>query len=61
VAQELFLAMPPAFLRAVKFAGEGEVLRELLPSEDRVDVARAPEPAFTGYAEALACGRGEWE
>ena len=53
VAQGLFLAVPPAFLRAVKFAGEGWVLRELLPSEDRVDVGQAPEPAFTGYAEAL--------
>ena len=53
VAQGLFLAMPPAFLQAVKFAGSGWVLRELLPSEDRVDVARAPDPAFAGYAEAL--------
>jgi uncharacterized protein (DUF2252 family) len=53
VAQGLFLAMPPAFLQAVKFAGDGWVLRELLPSEDRVDVARASEPAFTGYGEAL--------
>ena len=53
VAQGLFLAVPPAFLRAVKFAGEGWVLRELLPSEDRVDVGQAPEPAFTGYTEAL--------
>jgi len=53
VAQGLFLAMPPAFLRAVKFSGDGWVLRELLPSEDRVDVARAPDPAFAGYAAAL--------
>ncbi|MFN0103788.1 MAG: DUF2252 domain-containing protein [Bryobacteraceae bacterium] len=52
-AQGLFLAMPPAFLQAVKFEGEGWVLRELLPSEDRVDVARASEPAFTGYAATL--------
>jgi len=53
VAQGLFLAMPPAFLQAVKFAGDGWVLRELVPSEDRVDVAKAPDPAFTGYALAL--------
>lgn len=52
-AQNLVLAMPPAFLQAVRFGGRGWVLRELLPSEDRVDVARAPEPAFRGYAEAL--------
>ena len=51
VAQGLFLAIPPAFLRAVKFAGAGRVLRELLPSEDRCNLARAPEPAFTGYAD----------
>jgi len=51
--QTLFLAMPPAFLQAVTFAKQGWILRELLPSEDRVDVARSPEPAFAGYAEAL--------
>ncbi|MBI2689751.1 MAG: DUF2252 family protein [Acidobacteria bacterium] len=52
-AATLVLAMPPAFLRAVVFAGHGWVLRELLPSEDRVDVASSADSAFRSYAEAL--------
>lgn len=49
----LFLAMPPAFLQPVRFGGTGWVLRELLPNEDRVDVAGASLPAFKEYAETL--------
>lgn len=52
-SQSLFLAMPPAFLQAVTFRRQGWILRELLPNEDRVDVARATSPAFAGYAIAL--------
>lgn len=52
-SQSLFLAMPPAFLQPVTFQRQGWILRELLPSEDRVDVARASAPAFVGYALAL--------
>jgi uncharacterized protein (DUF2252 family) len=51
--QTLMLAMPPAFLQAVRFAGDGWVLRELLPSEDRVDVAGAAEPDFVAYSVTL--------
>lgn len=51
--QGLVLAMPPAFLRAVVFGGRGWVLRELLPSEDRVDVAGATDAAFREYAATL--------
>jgi uncharacterized protein (DUF2252 family) len=52
-AQGLVLAMPPAFLQAVVFDGRGWVLRELLPSEDRVDVAGATDAAFREYAATL--------
>lgn len=52
-AQGLVLAMPPAFLQAVVFGGRGWVLRELLPSEDRVDVAGATDAAFREYAATL--------
>ena len=52
-AQGLVLAMPPAFLQAVVFGGTGWVLRELLPSEDRVDVAGATDAAFREYAATL--------
>lgn len=52
-AQGLVLAMPPAFLQAVVFGGRGWVMRELLPSEDRVDVAGATDAAFREYAATL--------
>lgn len=49
----LFLAMPPAFCEAVRMGGAGWILRELLPSEDRVEVSRATGPGFAAYAESL--------
>lgn len=52
-AQVLVIAAPPAFLQPVVFGGRGWVLRELLPSEDRVDVAGATIAAFREYAITL--------
>lgn len=53
--QELMQAVPVAFLRAVRFEGTSWVLRELVPQEDRVDVAQASDRNFTQFAQTLGC------
>ena len=51
--QSMVQAIPPAFLRAVEFDGASWVLRELMPGEDRVDVAQASTPKFIEHAKSL--------
>lgn len=51
--QAMVQAIPPAFLEPVEFQGEWWVLRELMPGEDRVEIAEASSRKFTAHAESL--------
>jgi uncharacterized protein (DUF2252 family) len=51
--QSMVQAIPLAFLRPAQFAGEWWVLRELMPSEDRVDIANASNRKFIEHVHSL--------
>lgn len=51
--QRMMQAVPTAFLRPVRWQGESWVLRELLPQENRVDVAMATDEDFVEFAQTL--------
>ena len=51
--ERMVQAIPPAFLRPVEFEGEWWALRELMPSEDRVEISKASNRKFSGHVASL--------
>lgn len=51
--QFMVQAIPPAFLRSIEYAGSSWILRELMPSEDRVEIAKASNRKFAAHADSL--------
>ncbi len=51
--QRMMQAVPTAFLRPVKWQGESWILRELLPQENRVNVAMATDEDFIEFSQTL--------
>ncbi len=51
--QTMVQAIPPAFLEPVEFQKDWWVLRELMPGEDRVEIAEASNRKFAEHAESL--------
>ena len=51
--ERMVQAIPPAFLRPVEFEGEWWALRELMPSEDRVEISKATNRKFSEHVASL--------
>ena len=51
--QGMVQAIPPAFLRPIEFQGHAWILRELMPSEDRVSISDASNRKFSEHSEKL--------
>ena len=51
--QGMVQAIPPAFLRPIEFEGHWWILRELMPSEDRVAIADASNRKFSEHTAKL--------
>ena len=51
--QGMVQAIPPAFLQPVEFEGHWWILRELMPSEDRVSISDASNRKFSEHSEKL--------
>ncbi len=51
--EQMVQAIPPAFLRPVEFEGDWWALRELMPSEDRVEISKASNRKFSEHVASL--------
>ncbi len=51
--QSMMQVVPVAFLRPLEWRGASWILRELLPQEDRVEVAQATDREFEDFARSL--------